>query len=417
MTGYKVEDSEMFQEFVFEREIKEATINTYKHSLQLYVDFTGKTLEDLIEEAEKEQNSGVLKRKRKIKEYFNGFKKYLNEVKNLKGKPYSENTKRQLIVLIQAFYSHFDIDPPKPKKRKRRSRQRVQTIDELPSMEEIQDIMEVANSLYRATITLGLSSGMGASEIVSLTYGHFYDAIGLEDYPDTIPDLLEMIWERDNIVPLWRIERIKTEKSYFTFSSPENVIYILKYLREYNIKYPDFEPKPNDKLFRSLKYNRPIKANSLTVMYERLHGRLDQRSVNDKVIVRSHNLRKRFASTLEVNKMPYIRIKWLMGHDVPSTDDSYFYAEEDSIRSDYVEILDQLTTDKVKTIVVDKYEEVRQDLDQVIENQEKFSFILERGTIPESISEYISELEEELGINRTLTEEEVAEILKKSKKD
>lgn len=120
MTGYKVEDSGLFQEFVFERELKEATINTYKHSLQLYVDFTGKTLEELIEESEEEQNSGVIRRKRKIKEYFNGFKKYLNEVKNLKGKPYSENTKRQLIVLIQAFYSHFDIDPPKPKKRKRR---------------------------------------------------------------------------------------------------------------------------------------------------------------------------------------------------------------------------------------------------------------------------------------------------------
>jgi len=365
MTGYKVEDSEMFQEFCFERELKEASINTYKHSLQMYVDFTGKTLEDLIEESEEEQNSGVLKRKRKIKEYFNRFKKHLNDAKNQRGKPYSDASKRQFIVLLQAFYNHFDIDPPKPKNRKRRSRNQVQTIDQLPSMEEIQEIMELANSLYRATITLGLSSGMGASEIVSLTFGHFYDAIGLKEYPDSIPDLLKMAKEDDNIVPLWKIIRIKTEKSYFTFSSPENVMYILKYLKEFNIKYPDYQPKPTDKLFRSLKYNRPIKPNSLTVMYGRLHDRLDQRSLNDRIIVRSHNLRKRFASTLEANKMSYIRIKWLMGHDVQTTDDSYFYAEEESIRADYVEILDQLTTDKVQIRVVNKYETVSQELEEV----------------------------------------------------
>jgi len=55
------------------------TIRTYLNALQAYTEFTGKTPEELIDEAEQEISDGILPRKRKIKRYIIDFRKHLQE--------------------------------------------------------------------------------------------------------------------------------------------------------------------------------------------------------------------------------------------------------------------------------------------------------------------------------------------------
>jgi len=414
----------MFREFCYEREIKEGTIKLYKFSLQKYVDFLGMTLEELIKEAEEEQRDPtILNRERKIRQHFIDFKTFLNEYRiekgRSKGNPYSDSTKREIMTFVTSFYNHFDVDTPKPKNRKSTAyKKQMRTIDDLPTMEEIQEIMDLSSTNYKAVITLGLSSGMGASEIASLTFKHFYDAIGLKNYPKDIPDLLEKVGEKDNIVALWKIIRIKTAKPYFTFSSPENVDLILKYLKELHIQHPEYIPQIEDKLMRSIKYNKELNAQAIPVMYNHLNDKTDLRLVNGKNVVRSHTMRKYFASTLQKNKMSYMNSKWLLGHDVPSVDASYFFAHIESIRADYVEILDQLTTNKVQIKVIDKYEELSNRLDVI----EKHPSIIESGTLPESVAEELAkrEMHDQIKLEemlKNMTEKEISELIRKSEQE
>lgn len=48
----KVENKFIFQEFCANRRLEKSTKLTYKYALQKYCDFTGKSLETLITEAE-----------------------------------------------------------------------------------------------------------------------------------------------------------------------------------------------------------------------------------------------------------------------------------------------------------------------------------------------------------------------------
>lgn len=67
--------------------------------------------------------------------------------------------------------------------------------------------------------------------------------------------------------------------------------------------------------------------------------------------MRTHNLRKFFATTLEKNKVPHLTSRWLLGHTIDPTTDAYFKADPESLKPDYLEVVDQLTTNKQKVIV------------------------------------------------------------------
>ena len=372
---YPVIEEPIFKEFCGNRELAENSIRLYKVYLQKYSDFTGKKLEELIEEAEDEEDNGIRLRKRKITKYLNDFKRYIDET------DYSESYKKNSLVSIKAFYNEYDIQLPKNKRRKTRSDKKpVETIEDLPTAEEIKMFLEKCNPTYKAILTVGISSGMGRSEIHSLTFKHFYNAIPIEPYPSTIPEILEKLKAKDNLIPLWRIKRVKTGHPYFTFSSPESIEYIIKYLERLNFKFPDYEPDPSDQFFRTLKFNSPLGYHTIGKNYIEVCKSLGIRKVNGKYAVRSHSLRKYFATTLESNKMHHLHTRWLLGHKIDDTTDAYFKADPEALKEDYIDLVDQLTTDKVKVVLVDKYESISQRVDE-IENELEKGFVTNKYKI------------------------------------
>lgn len=366
---HKVENEPIFKEFSRDRGLSEPTILNYRKALQKYSDFTGLTLEELIEEAENEEDSGKRMRRRQVNSYIN---KYTQE---LIDSGHKDSYIKRLLVQVRTFYNHYDILLPRNKNRKIRSDRKPSNISDLPTMEDIEFFMEHVTSNYKAIITLQISSGMSKAEISSLTFKHFYDAIPLEEYPTDIPSIIKAVKEQGSIIPMWNIIRVKTKHHYFTFSSPESVERILAYLEELNLRKPEYEPRPSDILFRSVYMaNKPLSTRGISSKFLKTSQKLKLRKVNDYSIMRTHNLRKFFASTLERNKVPHLTTRWLLGHTLDSTTDAYFKADPEALKQDYMEVIDQLTTNKVKIVVVDKYEDIAQRID-AIENK----LVLESG--------------------------------------
>lgn len=365
---HKVENEPIFHEFCEERGISKPTIINYKRGLQKYVDFTGLTLDELIQEAEDDEDSGTRMRRRAINRHLTSYTQFLMD------SGHKESYIKRLLIQVRTFYGHYDILLPRNKNRKIRSDKKPSSISEIPTIEDIEFFMEHVTSNYKAIITLQISSGMSKAEISSLTFKHFYDAIPLEEYPEDISSIIKEVKKKDNVIPMWNIKRIKTNHPYFTFSSPESVERILIYLEELHIRRPEYNPKPSDTLFRSIyRANKPLNTRGISSKFHKTSKTLKLRKVNDYYIMRTHNLRKFFATTLERNKVPHLTTRWLLGHTIDPTTDAYFKADPESLKQDYMEVIDQVTTNKQKVIVVDKYENISQRVE-----------VLEKGALIKS---------------------------------
>ena len=272
-----VTEDPLFQEFISNRNLSEGSIRLYRIALQQYSNFCGKTLKDLIDEAENEEDEGIRIRKRKIKERLNTFKSNLIE------KEYATNTINTTVNRVRSFYNEFEIQLPRTLKRKARKDKKLDTFTDLPTIEDIQHILSYANPTYRAMILLGFSSGMSRSELLNLTFKHYYDAIPFTKYPKTLEELINRVGELGDIVPLWRVTRVKTGNDYFTFSSPEASDAILNYLIDLQVRFPDYNPKPEDHFLRN-KTNRKVHTRSLTEMMHRLNEKAGFKKVNNKII-------------------------------------------------------------------------------------------------------------------------------------
>lgn len=356
-TTLNVEEMPEFKEFIEIRGLAPGSIRLYKIAFNKYLSFTGKTLAELIDEAETEEDLGLRMRKRKIKQYLTTFKMEMRK------QELSQNYINHTLALIKSFYKEYDIMLPDEPRRKTRSDKKQPTIYDLPTIEEIQNFIEYANPTYKAIATVMLSSGMSRAETISLTFKHFYNSVPLDKEPKNMEELIENVESKQNRILFWQIKRIKTGHQYFTFTSPEATEYIINYLKELHRLHPSYNPKPSDTFFRN--NNVPITPNAVSEMFRRINQRAGLRKVGERILVRPHSLRKYFATTLEKNKMPHLTTRWLMGHDLDDTTSSYFFADPESLRADYIEVLDQIQTNKIKTVIVNQFETVTQEIENL----------------------------------------------------
>lgn len=77
---HNIDNEEIFKNFIFDREIRPATVDSYRNALQKYSDFTNKTLNELIKEAEIEEEDDIRLKRREINRYLRDFEFYLKAV-------------------------------------------------------------------------------------------------------------------------------------------------------------------------------------------------------------------------------------------------------------------------------------------------------------------------------------------------
>lgn len=328
-----VKDDVIFVDFCEDRKISQKTVRLYRLALNKYINFLGKPLEDLIEEAEEEQDNGVKLRKRNVTKYLRDFTVHLDS------QDLSRSYISQVITSVRAVYIEHDI-VLKRNNRVVRADKKTESFETLPSLQDIKLAMDYSNNTYKAIITLGLSSGMGGAEIMSLTFKHYYNALELKEYPESMKELINIAEDRIERILIWKIKRIKTGKPYFTFSSPEAYAMILNYLHELYRTYLDFAPEPEDLFFRN--NNVPLTGTALRSMFRRINNRAGFEPINKTAYIRPHRLRKVFATTLEKNKFQHTATRFMMGHTTDRTTEAYFKADPDMLKEDYRGIVQHL---------------------------------------------------------------------------
>ncbi len=161
-----------------------------------YVTFTCLTPDELLQEADEDIKNGVLPRERMIKKRLIVFRNYLDSTK------LATNTKLNNFSGVMSFYRSFDIELPKLP-RWEKSKPKVEHID-IPNKEDIRKTLSVCDLMDKAILLTGVSSGIGALDIVNIPLEQFYKGYDPETEITTL-----------------KLRRGKSGEDFVTFLSPE----------------------------------------------------------------------------------------------------------------------------------------------------------------------------------------------------
>ena len=268
----------LLNEFSKSRNIRESTVRTYCSAILKYESFHGMSISELIDEAIDDEESRIPLKNRRIKMRLLDFRDFLLD------SGLSANTIRTYFSRIKTFYRHFEIELPYLRE-VCLGKDYVSSYGDLPKREDIKRSCNVSSLAFKAVILFMSSSGCAKAETLSLTVGDFIKATGDYHGGGFIDDILNELYFRKDIVPTFYLKRIKTNKFYYAFCSPEASHHIVKYLISRKGLSLD------DKLF-------DFTDSSLIYNFKKVNDKLNMGFVGHYRFFRSHALRKFHASNI-----------------------------------------------------------------------------------------------------------------------
>lgn len=268
-------------EFSRNRNIKDSTVKTYSLAIRKYESFHQMPIRELVDEAILEEESNISLKNRKLKGRLVHFRNYLLD------SDLSVNTVRTYFSRIKTFYRYFDIQLPYINPIMLDS-EYLSSYDDLPTKKDIINAFEISSLPFKAVILFISSSGCAKAETLSLSVGDFIKATSDYHGGGSIDDVLNCLIGRRDIVPAFYLKRIKTNKFYYAFCSPEASHHIVKYLISRKGLSLD------DRLF-------DFTDSSLIYSFKKVNDKLNMGFVGRYRFFRSHALRKFHASNIGLN--------------------------------------------------------------------------------------------------------------------
>ena len=278
---------EYVKQWFNEIEAEPSTRAGYVHTFYLFTQFTGKTPKELIEDAEEEIRKGVPLRRQNLKRYLPDFAHWVEEDFRQKyGREIAPKTLKDRIAGVRSFYQAFEIQVPRNMKKLNRAETLPENL-EIPTIEMVQEALNVASIRDRALLLTMLGSGFGDSEVLGVRIrdvmrGRGYDPhlIGRNEI-----DIRRWIGEEKRKVneaidaedlnygiTTIKSKRKKTGVLFFSCLTPEATLAILDYL-EWRNREPKYE-----------NYRGRYHKGMLTSNYEKRKIR----NVNDYVFIRNN---------------------------------------------------------------------------------------------------------------------------------
>ena len=207
---------------------------------------------------------------------------------------------------------------------------------DLPDKEIIKEAVSIASPFMNAVILFICSSGCGRAETLNLTIQDYIDALS-EYVPRrsrNIYEIIDITNENDNIVPTFNIRRLKTNKYYTTYCSPEAV----KSINAYLLTRTDHLTNEST-LFKT-------HPQYLINNFQKINDYLGLGKVGKYNRFRSHMLRKFHASALYNDGMSLDKVNDLQGKAKNKTDQAYFLVNPEDLKYDYIQHLPAVTINK-----------------------------------------------------------------------
>lgn len=349
------------EQYCKERNLSKASCRAYLSSINNYTQFNNMSMEELINEADDEEEDGIRLKRRTIKKRLTDFRQALID------KGMSKRTIHLRMTHIKSIYTHYEIEIPKLPFINEKQMKTYAPImfKDLPTKSIIRQALYIADPLMKAIILIESSGGFGRKETLNLTIREFFEACGLNTQELTEEECLnKLFFTKKLIVPTFTVKRQKTAKYYYTFCSPECVRAITYYLcTRTNINY-------EQKLFKISSdhyYEKFREINRLLGL-----GQLE----NGQAVFRGHMLRKYHASHLRMGKHPLSldEIDSLQGRSKNTIQETYFLDDPTNLKKRYIQNMNEILINAESTV----HDRQQEELDKAREQVDKLTEIHEK---------------------------------------
>ena len=316
--NYDVKESTKLKRFCLERNLSDYTKRKYYVNLRRYVNYFDLTLEELIDEADKEEDEIVRESKRKIRERMLDFRVFLKE-------NFSTNTIITNMNCVATFYNHFGISVPKlPRMKYDSSPNKSIEYKDLPNIDEIRTAIENSkNAKHIALFSFMACNGTSRNEIAHFKYSQFLNAIKHYcpnvETPQDIINELDGKCEELEIIPVFRMYREKTQYYYYAPISPECTQFCINYLKQEGL-----DLKPDDYFFK-------LAPNGVSAAFKLMNNKMNWGKRGTIDFFSPHRIRKFNASS--IGDSDYAN--YIQGRKPDPIKETYFKKDVELIREEY----------------------------------------------------------------------------------
>ena len=325
-----IKNSEIFRNFKDELNLENtSTIDNYLTSLTGYCEYYDMTIEELIKEADDEEERKVRLSKRKLKNRLIKYRKHLYT-------KYANKTVSTKMSDIVYFYVINDVEiPPMPKPNE--PYEPELTYKEIPTKEHVKRALETTTSVKnRALFLFCMTSGASSAEARIFSVREYME--GTEYYHGEKTDIQKALDKMDgktDVYPVFHLVRKKKKKDYYSAITPEANQFIINYLKERENLTLD------DKVFD---YSRK----GVTNAYQYVNDLNEWGWVknNRQRFFTCHQMRRLNANIIDNVRLVHM----IQGKKFDTTVEAYFKRDPNKIRDKYKKYIPSLT-------IYEKYEE------------------------------------------------------------
>lgn len=333
---YKEKNQHIIEEIRITKDLAKNTVIGYNTALNHYSTYHQMTMQELLDEADLEEEQGIRMKRRNIKKRILSYRQHLIQQEKL---PLTINTNISKIISTYRFY---EIETPTIPNIRNNNHE---LIEDIPTRKHIKTALETTNNIgLQALILFMSSSGTSKNETLSITIQDFIQATKEYHNETSLKNVITSLEQQEDVVPMFQLYRKKTHYPYITFCSPEATQKILIYLKHRlhkNYWQAGIRPStkisvnPDDKLFHFC--SRVVNKN-----FERLNDKLGWGWKGSRRFFHPHALRKFFATELIKTEMDSMTIDFLSGRKISQTHEAYFKADPQKLKQKYKMFMNNL---------------------------------------------------------------------------
>ena len=323
-----------FERFIQERNIKKQTINHYRTTINKYTSYYDMSLDDLIDEAIKEEDDNIPKRQRSIKTRLLQFRTYLVSETELKISSINNHMKH-----LSTLYKQFDVEVPNLPALKDTDVIETTYFD-LPTKKQIGMALDIAGIRIGSLILFMCSSGTAREECANITVGEFIKACDGYYTKEELPEILDELYSSlEPIVPTFEILRVKTQKRYYTYCTPEATHAIVEWLQ---LRLRICEENEEELTFESSLWD--LSPRKITYHFSRINDELNFGFKGEYRFFRPHSLRKFNGSNIGLSQD---LIDCIHGRTKDSVHATYIKTNPEELKKTYMTVMDNVTIGKI----------------------------------------------------------------------
>ena len=367
---------ETLERFFHERNSSQSTITTYTRVVGIYENFTGKSLDNLLDMADDEEYNNIRWKNTDTRRYIITFREYLY------GK-YNVSTAKLYLTAIITIYRHFEITIPQLPYYSTKHAKRTDPLlpEQLLDRDILRECINISSPVVKSLILFMSSSGVSRIDVLNLTINDYLEATKeYHSHQDSVKYAIREMRDCETpIIPMFQLTRQKTGQQYVTFCSHEAV----KSINAYLLTRTEILHR-NQPLFK-------IHERYFNTIFERLNEHFGLGKVGNWNRIRSHMLRKYHASQLAEAGMSTDHINLLQGRKIPGVaHETYIRIKPETLREEYIQALPHIVIsdeDRVKT-ELEKVTDRKDELEQKYDNMMSRIEALENMTWEDAMKEY-----------------------------